>query len=140
MTSTMSGPAISLRSLRDRPFELLKELEKRSRAVTAGNVPDAAAGQEWVGVAFRMGGETFLVAREETREVLGYPAVVTRIPGAKNWVKGLANVRGQLLPMLDLRPIELGIGNMNRIGSGSGSNSVGVKSIGAGIVFHLPAP
>jgi len=54
-------------------------------------------------VAFRMGGETFLIAREETREVLGYPAVVTRIPGAKSWVKGLANVRGQLLPMLDLR-------------------------------------
>ena len=103
MTSTMSGSEISLRGLRDRPFELLKELEKRSRAVTAGNVPEAAAGQEWVGVAFRMGGETFLVAREETREVLGYPAVVTRIPGAKNWVRGLANVRGQLLPMLDLR-------------------------------------
>ena len=50
-----------------------------------------------------MGGETFLAAREETREVLGHPAVITRIPGAKSWVKGLANVRGQLLPMLDLR-------------------------------------
>jgi len=103
MTSTMSASATSLRSLRDRPFELLKELEKRSRAVTAGSVADASVGREWVGVAFRMGGETFLVAREETREVLGYPAVVTRIPGAKSWVKGLANVRGQLLPMLDLR-------------------------------------
>src|SRR6266849_2144090 len=103
MTNTMSGSDLSLRSLRDRPFELLKELEKRSRAVTASSVPDASAGREWVGVAFRMGGETFLVAREETREVLGYPAVVTRIPGAKSWVKGLANVRGQLLPMLDLR-------------------------------------
>jgi twitching motility protein PilI len=103
MTSTMSGDGLSLRSLRDRPFELLKELEKRSRTVTAGNVTDAASGREWVGVAFRMGGETFLVAREETREVLGHPAVITRIPGAKNWVKGLANVRGQLLPMLDLR-------------------------------------
>jgi twitching motility protein PilI len=102
MTS-MSGTENSLRSLRDRPFELLKELEKRSRAVSASSVPEASAGQEWVGVAFRMGGETFLVAREETREVLGYPAVVTRIPGAKSWVKGLANVRGQLLPMLDLR-------------------------------------
>ena len=34
---------------------------------------------------------------------MGYPAVVTRIPGAKSWVKGLANIRGQLLPMLDLR-------------------------------------
>ena len=103
MTSTMSGPSTSLRGLRDRPFELLKELEKRSRAVTAGAVAEAGDGREWVGVAFRMGGETFLIAREETREVLGYPAVVTRIPGAKSWVKGLANVRGQLLPMLDLR-------------------------------------
>ena len=103
MTGTSSGTDLSLRSLRDRPFELLKELERRSRSVTAGNAPEAAAGQEWVGVAFRMGGETFLVAREETREVLGYPAVITRIPGAKNWVKGLANIRGQLLPMLDLR-------------------------------------
>src|SRR5271169_6444398 len=103
MTSTMSGSDLSLRGLRDRPFELLKELEKRSRTVTAGSTPDAAAGREWVGVAFRMGGETFLIAREETREVLGYPAVITRIPGAKSWVKGLANVRGQLLSMLDLR-------------------------------------
>ena len=103
MTNATSGSATSLRSLRDRPFELLKELEKRSRAVTAGNVPETKAGLEWVGVAFRMGGETFLVAREETREVLGYPLVVTRIPGAKSWVKGLANIRGQLLPMLDLR-------------------------------------
>jgi twitching motility protein PilI len=103
MTSPMSGSENSLRSLRDRPFELLKELEKRSRTVAAGAAPDAAAGREWVGVAFRMGGETFLLAREETREVLGYPAAITRIPGAKSWVKGLANVRGQLLPMLDLR-------------------------------------
>jgi twitching motility protein PilI len=103
MTNTMSGTETSLRSLRDRPFELLKELEKRSRNVAAASAPDTAVGQEWVGVAFRMGGETFLVARSETREVLGYPAAVTRIPGAKSWVKGLANVRGQLLPMLDLR-------------------------------------
>jgi twitching motility protein PilI len=102
MTSTSSG-SDSLRGLRDRPFELLKELEKRSRTVAANSIAESEAGQEWVGVAFRMGGETFLVAREETREVLGYPAVVTRIPGAKSWVKGLANVRGALMPMLDLR-------------------------------------
>jgi twitching motility protein PilI len=103
MTSTTSGSDTSLRGLRDRPFELLKELEKRSRTVVANSVAEAETGQEWVGVAFRMGGETFLVAREETREVLGYTAAVTRIPGAKSWVKGLANVRGALMPMLDLR-------------------------------------
>lgn len=93
----------NLRVLRDRPFELLKELEKRSRANVAGAGAEPSAGGEWVGVAFRMGGETFLLAREETREVLGHPSSVTRIPGAKAWIKGLANIRGQLMPMLDLR-------------------------------------
>ena len=37
MTSTMSGSDDTLRSLRDRPFELLKELEKRSRTVAAAS-------------------------------------------------------------------------------------------------------
>ena len=50
-----------------------------------------------------MAGETYLVAREETREVLTYPSQLTRVPGAKTWVKGLANVRGALLPVIDLR-------------------------------------
>ena len=93
MTGLSPGSEQTLRGLRDRPFELLKELEKRSRNVGTGNAPDAAGAQEWVGVAFRMGGESLLVAREETREVLGYPAVVTRIPGAKNWMRGLASLR-----------------------------------------------
>src|SRR5271154_1776925 len=132
MTSTMSGTDLSLRSLRDRPFELLKELEKRSRTVAAKSVAEADAGQEWVGVAFRMGGEIFLVAREETREVLGYPATVTRLPGAKPWVKGLANVRGQLLPMLDLRQI-LGSG-MTNVGRNTRVIVVNHREVPAGLI------
>src|ERR1700716_3950314 len=92
-----------LKSLRDRPFELLAELERRGRAVAAQVSPESAAGREWVGVALRMAGDLYLVAREETREVLGVPASMTRVPGAKAWIKGLANVRGQLLPIIDLR-------------------------------------
>jgi twitching motility protein PilI len=132
MTSTDSGSVDNLRSLRDRPFELLKELEKRSRPAAASGAPDPNAGKEWVGVAFRMGGETFLVAREETREVLGYPAVVTRIPGTKAWVKGLANVRGQLLPMLDLRQF-LGSG-MTTPGRNTRVVVVNHRDIPAGLV------
>jgi len=92
-----------LKSLRDRPFELLAELERRGRAVSAQVSQEGAAGKEWVGVALRMAGDLYLVAREETREVLGVPASMTRVPGAKTWIKGLANVRGQLLPIIDLR-------------------------------------
>ncbi len=99
-----------MRSLRDRPFELLKELDRRARAAAQGQPEAAATGAEWVGIAFRLGGEAFLLAREETREVMGYPAAVTRVPGARTWIRGLANVRGQLLPVVDLRAF-LGSGN-----------------------------
>ncbi len=94
---------VSLKSLRDRPFELLAELERRGRAVSAQLGQEGASGREWVGVALRIAGELFLVAREETREVLSVPSGITRVPGAKVWIRGLANVRGQLLPIVDLR-------------------------------------
>jgi len=93
----------SLRSLRDRPYELLREIDRRARAAAQGSADATASGAEWVGIAFRLGGEAFLLAREETREVMGYPTAVTRVPGAKNWIRGLSNVRGQLLPIIDVR-------------------------------------
>jgi twitching motility protein PilI len=117
-----------LRDLRDRPFELLRELERRSRTNNEGVAAEASAGREWVGVAFRIGGETFLIAREETREVLGYPPSVTRIPGAKSWIKGLANVRGQLLPLIDLRQF-----------LGSGATAIG-RNTRVVVVNHREVP
>ena len=94
---------VPLKTLRDRPFELLAELDRRGRAVSAQVSQESTTGREWVGVALRMAGDLYLVAREETREVLGLPPTLTRVPGAKQWIKGLANVRGQLLPVIDLR-------------------------------------
>lgn len=93
----------NLKVLRTKPFELLLELERMARAALTGQGRDASGEREWVGVAFRLRAENFLVAREETREVLGFPSVVTRVPGAKSWIRGIANVRGQLLPVVDLR-------------------------------------
>jgi twitching motility protein PilI len=103
MSETPVSAEPDLQSLRDRPFELLAELERRGRAISAQPSQEASSGREWVGVALRLAGDLYLVAREETREVLGVPAGSTRVPGAKPWVKGLANVRGQLLPVIDLR-------------------------------------
>src|SRR5260370_38939540 len=93
----------SLKSLRDRPFELLAELERRGRAVSAQVSQEGAAGREWGGVALRMGGDLYLAAREGTREGLGVPPSLTRAPGAKAWIKRLANVRRQLPPLIDRR-------------------------------------
>lgn len=99
----MSSPtATPLRELVPQPFDLLLALE--ARAVAATPATGIAAGtDEWVGVAFRLGTESFLAAREDTREVLAVPPRLTRVPGARSWIRGLHNVRGQLLPVIDLR-------------------------------------
>jgi len=83
MTEPSAPPEVQLKSLRDRPFELLVELERRGRAGSAQLNQETTAGREWVGVALRMPGTCNLVAREETREVLGVPASTTRVPGAR---------------------------------------------------------
>lgn len=93
--------ASTLTSLRARPFELLQELERRSRMVASGRGREAAHQEEWVGVGFRVGHVYLVASREEVREVLPFPGV-TKLPGAKPWLLGLANVRGQLLPITDL--------------------------------------
>ena len=99
--STETNNALS--ALKDRPFELLQELERRSKLALADPAAGQRDAQEWVGVGFRLGTDWLLVARNEVREVMMVPSEATRVPGAQNWVVGLANVRGQLLPLVDLK-------------------------------------
>lgn len=100
MTSTAGT---ELRALREHPFEVLRELERRSRVAITGSPGEDANSEEWVGIGLRLGHERFVVSREEVREILMLPSTLTRVPGAKPWVRGLANVRGHLLPIADLR-------------------------------------
>jgi twitching motility protein PilI len=94
---------MELRSLREHPFDLLRELERRSKAAVAGVTGDDANVEEWIGIGFRLGGESFIVIRDMVREVLMVPSFITRVPGARSWVQGLANVRGHLLSLVDLK-------------------------------------
>ncbi len=91
-----------LAALIEQPFDLLQELERRSRAALAGKGTDELS-PEWVGVGFRIGQEQFVASREQVREVLMLPEGMTRVPGAKRWVLGIANLRGHLLPLIDLK-------------------------------------
>jgi twitching motility protein PilI len=91
-----------LRALLEQPFDLLKELESRSRAAIAGKGTGALPA-EWVGIGFRIGQEQFVANRNQIREVLMLPDAMTRVPGAKRWVLGIANLRGHLLPLIDVK-------------------------------------
>jgi len=99
-----------LRALRKHPFDLLRELERRGKVAVAGAAGDDINVEEWVGIGMRLGRERFVVARDEIAEILMMPAAITRVPGARDWVKGLANIRGQLLPIMDLKAF-LGAGS-----------------------------
>lgn len=92
----------ALAELRTHPFALLLEIERRARLAAAGQRQGGELEAEWVGVGFRLGGHLFVTPRDEVREILAYTGGITRVPGAKKWLRGLANIRGQLLPIIDL--------------------------------------
>ena len=83
------------------PFQQLLELDKRCRTYAAGLPSQQEAVQTWGGIGFRMGGRLFVAPIGEVGEILQEPRY-TLLPGVKSWVKGVANVRGRLLPVMDL--------------------------------------
>ena len=97
----MAG-STELADLVEQPFALLLEMERRARAAHAGHGAGVAT-TEWVGVGFRIGEEQFVASRDQVREVLMLPDAITRVPGAKRWLLGIANLRGHLLPLIDVK-------------------------------------
>ncbi len=121
----------TLRDLAGSPFDLLREMERRGMRAAAKNLDQRD--HEWEGLAFRLGDQVFVAAREDVREVLLYPDQITRIPGSKSWVVGLANVRGQLLPVIDLKAF-LG-GPVTRPGRETRIIAVNHRDVPAGLVI-----
>ena len=81
------------------PFQLLVALDQRCRTLAAGLPSQQQTVQTWSGIGFRMGERYFVAPMGEVGEVLHEPRH-TLLPGVKNWVKGVANVRGRLLPVM----------------------------------------
>jgi twitching motility protein PilI len=89
-----------LRALSAEPFDLLVQLDARLRAARL----DVVAGQaeSWVGLGFRVDDTWLTAPKADVREVIN-PPKITRVPNAKPWLVGVANVRGELLTIIDLR-------------------------------------
>lgn len=77
---------------------MLAELS-RQRAV---GLPQQETFEEtWTGVGFRLAGQALVSPMHQVTEILT-PPHYTRLPGVKSWVLGVANVRGRLVPLVDL--------------------------------------
>lgn len=95
------------------PFQRLIEIDQKCRASAAALPSFDSAKDEWSGIGFRIGNTEFLSKMGEVTEILD-PPQYTRIPGVKSWVVGIANVRGSLLPLMDLKGFITGESLANR--------------------------
>ncbi len=96
------------------PLELLRAIELRSLESSRGLPQQEDIKGTSLVIGFLVAGKKMVTPVDEVTELLTYPAM-SRIPGTKSWVRGIANVRGNLLPIMDLKdylmrePTELNI-------------------------------
>jgi len=84
------------------PYALLRDIENRSREKALGLPQQIEVRRSWSGIGFRFGPYHFVAPMGAITEILEYPPL-TRVPSALPWVRGIANVRGSLLPVMDLK-------------------------------------
>jgi twitching motility protein PilI len=87
---------------------LLGELEARSRECAKGLPQQELIQSFWEGVMFYVGDSRFVAPLSAVKEILNYPSVLTPVPGSKPWMLGVANVRGTLIPVIDLQLFLIG--------------------------------
>jgi len=93
-------------------FHRLKEIEQKSLE-SAREMPSIdAATDDWTGIGFKVAGVNMLSSMGEVAEILDVPSF-TRVPGVHPWLTGIANVRGGLLPLIDLKRFVTGTPNKN---------------------------
>ena len=82
------------------PLEQLIALEARGRKHIVDLATDEDRREYWRAVSFKVGEYQMLFDEGDVAELLTLPSI-TIIPGTKQWVAGVANVRGQLLPIVN---------------------------------------
>jgi len=82
-------------------LQKLLDYEQRSLAFEPGQIDGQEHSGEWAGVIFRIGDVRLACNVKQVHEFLPIPAF-TPVPGTKPWILGLANVRGDLLTIVDL--------------------------------------
>lgn len=95
MAAVFDSPLLS-------PFEALANYERRSLAHVAGMPEQIEAPGLWRGIGFRIGQRYLVSGINEVNEILTPPAL-TIVPGTRGWLLGVANVRGNLVPVIDLK-------------------------------------
>ena len=83
------------------PFEILARYERLSLTHASDTPEKLEAPGLWRGIGYRVGSRLFVSGIDEISELLAVP-LLTPVPGTQSWLLGVANVRGNLVPVVDL--------------------------------------
>ena len=97
-----------------KPFDYLVQLVEQVKDIDPSLPEQKQVRERLSGIGFNMLGQRMLAPLGEVVELMPVPAV-TRLPGVQEWVLGLANVRGRLLPLFDLEIFFGGQPSANRL-------------------------
>lgn len=89
-------------------FEALLEMEKKGLTYARLLPKQKALGRMWQGIGFLLANKYFVAPLQEVKEILSN-LPVTPMPNSLSWFKGVANLRGSILPVTDLQGFILSI-------------------------------
>jgi twitching motility protein PilI len=105
----MDESTVTLESVTSQDIlQLLGTLEERCRKYAVGLPEPDQIQHYWEGVMFYVGEDRLIAPLSEIKEILNFPLSITKIPGTKPWMLGVANTRGTLLPVIDLQLFLIG--------------------------------
>lgn len=84
------------------PFAYLLALDEQLRALRTDLGAETEA--RWKGLMVRVGDQTVLVPQADVSEVIA-PPPTTAVPNARAWLRGVGNLRGLLLTLVDLKAL-----------------------------------
>lgn len=83
-------------------MQLLRKIEMQCREHAHELPRQVEIKEDWMGIGFRLGDLRLVAPLDHVVEILTYPGM-SKVPGSKDWVRGIANIRGNLLPIMDMQ-------------------------------------
>ena len=84
------------------PLKILHDMEQD--VLTAGvSLPEEiVVAEQWVGLAYKVGSFQFVTGMDQISEVVPL-SPFAMVPRSQSWLRGVANIRGRLLTVVDLQ-------------------------------------
>ncbi|HRY15823.1 MAG TPA: chemotaxis protein CheW [Candidatus Competibacteraceae bacterium] len=87
------------------PFDVLLQLDQRIRERAPVEAVDTHLSEIRGRLALRLGSWNLLFSMDDVAEIIPVPRNITRVPGVQRWLLGIANLRGKVISVSDLRDL-----------------------------------